>query len=559
MRAKLKSHLVLPFFLLVLFFCFSVDTAAALKNDAGDISEITKKVYPSVVKVEARNFTRKVATGVVINKDGIILTTALITPHDEEIFVTNSEGKRVEAQFLGMDPVTYLALLKVEEKGLPPIEEGETKDLAPGAWIGVISMSPENTPAVTQGIVSSISEEKLRLNVWVTPGSSGSPVVDKKGKMVGLLRGIYSEDKPVVFEFREKELVGSGYVISRAEAPSSGMALAIPVAILTDICDEIREKGKVERGWLGVNIIENEEGNVEIAQVEKDSPAELAKLKEKDVVLEIEDKKLTESKMLVDEIRKRKPGDNVTLKIDRDGKEQKVKVKLGLYTEKDIRRELSLKFPRLFPPESPGVPQPPQALQPREPLYREFMPRFLETRKFIGVYLEELNLELSEFFGVKEGRGLLVSRVEKDSPAEKAGLQVGDVIIKADGKPVDKISGLSELIQKKNKGDQLEIEFLRDKKKMTVKVEIDEEKRERGLFYQFSQGWNDYRDTLGDYYENLEKSYKDWWKEHGDEVEKNMKKLNEEAKKLSKRVGEQSQEAAKKLSRYLGMYKGLRV
>ena len=154
-------------------------------------------------------------------------------------------------------------------------------------------------------------------------------------------------------------------------------------------------------------------------------------------------------------------------------------------------------------------------------------------RKSFGVYLEELNKELSEFFGVEDGQGLLVSRIEKDSPAEKAGLKVGDVIVKADGQPVDKISDMSEMIQKKEKGDQLEIEFLRNKKKMTVKVEIDEEKRERGLFFEFSRSGDNYVDALGDFYENFEKSYKNWRKEHEDEVEKNMKKLNEEMKKLS--------------------------
>jgi len=101
--------------------------------------------------------------------------------------------------------------------------------------VGVVSISPEGTPAVTQGIISSISNDWLRLNVWVTPGMSGSPVVDNNGRMVGLLRGVYSDEQPVVFEFREREVVGSGYVYSRAQAPSSGMALAVPIEIVSKV------------------------------------------------------------------------------------------------------------------------------------------------------------------------------------------------------------------------------------------------------------------------------------------------------------------------------------
>ncbi|MCK7476607.1 MAG: trypsin-like peptidase domain-containing protein [Candidatus Moduliflexus flocculans] len=217
----LKPALVVMATLAVLAPSFGTETPGT-KGIGGepDIAGVAKKVYPSVVRVEARNGTRRVATGVVVEKGGYIVTTALMSPREEKITVTTSEGKKIEAEFLGFDTETQLALLKAKDAGLPALAAGKPADLAPGSWICVVGVSPEETAAVTQGIVSSVAADKIRLNVWVTPGSSGGPVVDANGRLVGLLRGIYMEERPVVFQFRDKAQAGSGVVLSnRAEAP----------------------------------------------------------------------------------------------------------------------------------------------------------------------------------------------------------------------------------------------------------------------------------------------------------------------------------------------------
>ena len=546
MNVKLKAILVLLLFLFLIFFSLKAEALTTGSSLDKEIKDIYRNVYPSVVKVEARNRTKKVATGVVIDKGGYIVTTALISPHQEKIFVITSAKKRVGAKFLGMDAVTHLALIKAEDKNLPPLKTGKSEKLLPGDWIGVVSISPEDTPAVTQGIVSSVAKDKLRLNVWVMPGSSGSPVVDREGKMVGLLRGIYAEDRPVVFEFREKELVGSGYVFSRAEAPSSGMALAVPVDIVKSICEEIKKKGKVERGWLGVSIAENEEGKVEIVNIEKDSPAELAKLRRGDIILEFEGKEVTSTQMLASEIRHRKPGSSVTLKIDRHGQIEEFKVRLGEYPEREIKKELQLKFPQLFPPKPPLPPQPPLVF-----------PRTWEKRKYIGVYLQELNKELSQYFGVKEGRGLLISKITEGGPAQKAGLKVGDVILKADGKRVENVRQLSGLIQDKEKGEKIKIEFLREKKLHTVEVEIEEE--ERGSYYDFSKNWEDYVENWEKYRGNFQEELRKWQERYGQEYKDSLKKLNKQLKKISEEMAKKSQEAVKKLKSALKKVKEVKV
>lgn len=534
MTSKVKTIFTLTIFLLALFLSLKADSPPALGGEEKKIKDIAKKVYPSVVKVEARNRIRKVATGVVIDKNGYIVTTALISPRDEKISVITSKGERIEAEFLGMDSETHLALIKAKDKKLVPIAIGGTKKLSPGSWIGVISISPENMPAITQGIVSSISPDWLRLNVWVVRGSSGSPVVDSNGHMVGLLRGVYSNEEPVIVEFREKELVASGFVFSKAEAPSSGLAIGIPVEVVENVTSEIKEKGRVERGWLGVYIDENDVGKVEIVDVEEESPAELAKLERGDIILKLEGKDVTSTEMLAREIRKRKPGENVTLKIERDGKIRDVKVRLGEYSVKDVRRELEFKFPQLFVPKPPEPPEPPEPAKPR--IFRWGW----ESRKYIGVYLEEINRELAEHFGVKEGRGLLISKISKDSPVEKAGLKVGDVIIQADGVRIERVRDLSELIQDKGKGDKIKIEFLRDKKKRSVEVEIEEE--ESGTFFYSNKEWKDYVDSWNKYSENLKKKYKEYKDRYSQNFQKYLKRMNKEIEEATRN----SKEAAKK-------------
>ncbi len=538
-------------------FILTLNSAAAPESAAptqASMENIAKKVFSSVVKVEARDGFKKVATGVVVDKDGYIVTTALISPREQEILVTSADGKISQAKFLGFDPETNLALIQAKDKTLAPISLGKAADLAPGSWIGLVGISPENTPQVSQGMVSSISPERLRLNIWVTRGASGSPIVNNDGQMVGLLRGIYTEDQPVVFEFREREVVGSGYVFNRAEAPSSGMALAIPVDIVRKVATEIKETGKVSRGWVGVSIFDNEQGQVEIMDVEKESPAELAGLKEGDILLTIDGKKITDGAMFVSEIRSRKPGQDIKLGLERDGKTVEVKLKLGEYPEAEARRALEMRFPRLFPalPEKPGQPEKP-ALPEKVPGYDIYLaprtPRAWPSwgkRKFIGVYLEAINKDLLEFFGVKEDNGLLVNQVTKGSPAEKSGLKVGDVIVRADGKKMTSTSDLSAAVQDKKKGDKVKLDLVRDKKPLSLEVEVAEEESP-GLSYFFDNA--PYLDYWGDYSRGLQQQYeksRGTYEKYNQESREKLKKMNEELTKKSLEIFEKSKDLYEK-------------
>ena len=501
------------------------------------LEAVIRSVFPSVVKVEAGvEGRKKIASGVVLDNAGYIVTTALISSWDKKINVITADGRRLQADFLGLDPETHIAVLKVKEKAPAALALSSAAELTPGAWIAVVSLSPENKPAVTQGIVSSASDEKIRLNVWVVPGMSGSPVIDAEGRMIGLLRGVYFDDNPVVFEFREREVAGSGFVISRGEAPAAGMAVAVPIDTVKAIFQEIKDKGKVSRGWLGVGIVQDVDNKVIIADVDKDSPASLAKLREGDRVLKIDGKPVTDAGTLASEIRKRKPGQDVTFLVEREGKSLDVKVKLGEYTEENIHKEMAIKFPMLFDfPIPPKGPLPPSA-----PL----RPFRWEKRKYIGVFLQETTKGLAEYFGLKDGTGLLINELTKDGPAEKAGLRVGDVIFKADGKRVNNVIELSAVVQTKKKGDKVKIEYMRDKKALGVMVEVAEQETgglvgmmEEGYFkglerfFEPDQQWmKGLQENFDKQMKELDKSRQEWEEKYSKQMEENREKIDKELK-----------------------------
>jgi len=531
---KVKSIWILAIFLTFIFLPLEAEVAPSYGYEK-DIENITDKVFPSVVTVEAGLDYGgiKYATGVIVDKEGYIVTTALVSPPDQRIYVTTSDGKRISAKFLGLDSLSHLALIKAQkDHKFTPVEMGKLKDVSPGSWVGVISVSPEGGPAIMQGIISSMSEEKLRLNVYVVQGASGSPVVDRNGKMVGILRGTYYDESPVIMEFQEKKVVGKALALSRVEAPASGMAIAIPIGIVNHVASEIRTQGKVRRGWLGIYAGLNSKGQVEIQGIEEGSPADKAKIEEGDIILEIDGKDVTNAAALKDKIIRKKSGDVVVLKIKRENKTDEYKVKLGEKPEGVIASEFMLKFPSLFKTDKII-----STVKPELSFY-------WESRKHIGIKIEDLNRELSKHFGVAEGESLIISEVVKDSPAEKAGLEVGDIIVRADGDRIEKAMELIKKIQEKERGEKIEIEVLRDKKAKKFNVEIEE--GEKSYPFLFNRYWDGdfYIQNLQSTIQNLNQQLKKWKKYYPEAYEENVKSLKKEIEWLSKILKKELKEKA---------------
>jgi len=146
-----------------------------------------------------------------------------------------------------------------------------------------------------------------------------------------------------------------------------------------------------------------------------------------------------------------------------------------------------------------------------------------ESRKFIGVYCSELTRELAEHFGVKEGTGLLISRLTEDGPAAKAKIRVGDVIVAVDGKRVETVNELLDLVQAKEKGSKIKLEVLRDKKSVTLDVEVQEDKSgdlfESEDLQGFLESWQGYTDAFRN---EIQK----WQSEGTPELRQSLKKFS---------------------------------
>jgi len=228
---------------------------------------------------------------------------------------------------------------------------------------------------------------------------------------------------------------------------------------------------KSEDAWLGVYLqdinrdlkeamdLDSKRGAL-IAGVVEDSPAEEAGIEEEDVIVEFDGEKVRSSSSLTKLVKKHSPGDEITLTLVRDGKEKSIKVVLGkspkesLYFSFDDEPYLDM-AKKL---KSPGV----------------YSLNWTSGSR-IGVKVQGLSEQLGEYFGVEDAEGALITEVEEDMPAQKAGLKAGDVIVEADGDKVDDTQELREIISEKEEGEKVEIKVIRNRKAQTFSVEVEED------------------------------------------------------------------------------------
>ncbi len=338
---------------------------------------------------------QSLGSGFVLWQDGYVLTNAHVVKDAKEIMVRLQDRRELSATLVGLDEPSDIALLKIDAKNLPAVKIADTKKLRVGQWVMAIGSPFGFDYSVTAGIVSakgrSLFTEQyvpfIQTDAAINPGNSGGPLFNLAGEVVGINSQIYSQT-----------------------GGNSGIAFAIPIDVAMTVAKQLKETGKVKRGWLGVVVQEvtrdlaksfglaKVEGAL-VARVVPGSPSEAAGLLPGDVILEFNGQPLVISNALPPMVGAVAPGDTVPMKVLRDGKQITLKVKVG---------EL--------PPGAAAL----NALKPKLPL---------------GLAVELLSEQDLAAAKLPDG-GVGIAAVEP-GPAQKAGVQAGDILLTLAGQQIN--------------------------------------------------------------------------------------------------------------------------
>ena len=264
-------------------------------------------------------------SGFIVSKDGYVLTNNHVIDGADQIFVRLNDRREFEAELIGSDASSDLALLKIEAKYLPTVEIGNSEKLKVGEWVVAIGSPFGFDYSVTAGIVSakgrSLPNENyvpfIQTDVAINPGNSGGPLFNLDGKVVGINSQIYTRS--------------GGFM---------GLSFAIPMNVAMEVVDQLKETGSVTRGWLGVAIQEVDKDLAEsfglkkaagalVSQVVQNGPAGEAGVKYGDIITAFNGKPVILSSDLPHLVGRVRPGSNARLKIVRRGKTKTLTVKIG--------------------------------------------------------------------------------------------------------------------------------------------------------------------------------------------------------------------------------------
>jgi serine protease Do len=358
---------------------------------------------------------QSLGSGFIVDKTGYILTNRHVVEGADEIMVSIAR-KEYKAKLIGRDARTDVALLKIDPPSEPltVLNLGDSDQTEPGEWVMAIG-NPFGLGgnSVTVGVVSykgrnmqlqsGTGVDMIQTDASINPGNSGGPLLNTRGEVIGINTLIVTQGLP----------------------QSAGVGFAVPINVAKEILPQLRDRGKVVRGWLGVQIIPLSEDlartygrtdakGAAITDVTDDSPAEEAGLKPGDVVIGVDGRPVNDNNDLSRYVASKAPGETVRLQVIRDGKEQSIAVKLGTFpeqgTDDDDEEEESGKAE-------------------------------------LGMTLRNLTPDIAERLEMpRTATGVVVMDVEAGENAEEAGLQRGDVIVSINGAPVDNVESFRTLI-----------------------------------------------------------------------------------------------------------------
>jgi serine protease Do len=343
---------------------------------------------------------KSLGSGFIVDSQGYILTNNHVVENASKIRVKLDDGQMMDAQVVGTDPQTDLAVLKIKGSDLPVIHLSNKDQIQVGDWVLAFGSPFGLEKTMTAGIISAKGrvigagpyDNFLQTDAAINPGNSGGPLVNLRGEVVGINTMIASQS--------------GGF---------QGVGFAIPAAMAEDVYNQLVKTGKVSRGWLGIRIQEitpeiaksfnlPSEKGVLVAEVDPNSPAEHGGIRSGDIILRFGDHELQNDRDLSLAVAQTKAGNPATLKVLRNGENLTLKVTVG-QRPVDVAETFKSSRP--------------------------------EGHSRLGITAENISPDAQREMNLTSRQGALVTEVQPGSPAEEGGLQAGDVIHEFNHKPVN--------------------------------------------------------------------------------------------------------------------------
>jgi serine protease Do len=376
------------------------------QEDERQFNEFFNKFFGSAPEREMRR--QSLGSGFIIDGSGLIITNNHLVEGADEIKVKLSDGREFKAKVTGRDPKTDLALIKISSPvgRLPVLVLGDSDKMRVGDWVLAVGIPFGLEHTVTQGIISATGrvigsgpyDNFLQTDAPINPGNSGGPLVNLKGEVIGINTAILSGGQ--------------------------GLGFAIPSSLATSVITQLKETGKVVRGWIGVAIQSvtpdlarsfglSEAKGALVGDVVPGGPAEKGGVRRGDVIVVFNGKKVKDANDLPRFVAETPVGRSVEVVVVRNGKEQRHTLKVE-----------EMKEEKAAPAPTP------------------------KSEHTFGMELEELTPRWREHLGLTEKSGVVVANVEDGSQADEAGIEAGDLIVEADSKPVGNIAELTAALGK---------------------------------------------------------------------------------------------------------------